>query len=161
MDEKIVREILDGLFSSLESLDTQSTAVLQLVKDKGIADQEELASQIAQAGNASSVRWRARRVRIDYLLSGAIKAAEREAKKEAAKPSEGTRQEQTPTAEQSEEKKTGPGSQEVSARGGSNQQSKPDQLSADDKAGRDNARNEPVKQATDADHDENRSGKNT
>lgn len=88
MDEKIVQEILHELFSSLETLDTQSTAILQFLKDKGIANDKELASHLEHAGNASSVRWRAVRVRIDYLLSSAIKAAEQDAKKESPKPTE-------------------------------------------------------------------------
>lgn len=76
MDEKIVQEILDELFSSLEALETQSAAVLQFLKDKGIANGDELAPYLEQAGNASSVRWLAARVRIEHLLAGAMKSAE-------------------------------------------------------------------------------------
>lgn len=80
MDEAIMHEILQDLFSSLEALETQSRAISQFLKDKGIVKEEELAPYLEQAGNASSVRWLAARVRIDYLLSGAMKAAEEEAK---------------------------------------------------------------------------------
>jgi NAD-dependent DNA ligase len=76
MNEKIVQEILDELFSSLEALETRSAAVLQFLKDKGIAKAEELAPYLEQAGNASSVRWLAARVRIEHLLAGAMKSAE-------------------------------------------------------------------------------------
>lgn len=76
MDPTIAQEILDEVFSSLEALETQSAALLQFVKDKGLASEQELAPYFEQAGNASNIRWRAARVRIDYLLSSAIKTAE-------------------------------------------------------------------------------------
>jgi hypothetical protein len=86
VDEDIAREILDELFSSLETLETQSAAILRFVKDKGLASEQDLAPYFEQAGNASNVRWRAARVRIDHLLASAFKAAERKAKEESPKP---------------------------------------------------------------------------
>jgi hypothetical protein len=50
-------------------LDTKCAAILQFLKDKGIANEDELAPYFEQAGNASSVRWRVTRVRINHLLS--------------------------------------------------------------------------------------------
>jgi cobalamin biosynthesis Mg chelatase CobN len=88
VNEDIAKEILDALFSSLEELETQNAAVLQLLKDKGLASEDDLAAHLEQAGNASNVKWRAARVRIDHLVSSAIKAAEREAEKESKKEAE-------------------------------------------------------------------------
>ena len=88
MNEKIVQEILHELFSALETLDTQSAATLQFLKDKGIGSEEDLAPYLEKAGNGSSVRWRAVRVRIEYLLSSAMQATERDARKESPKPQE-------------------------------------------------------------------------
>jgi len=85
MNEKIAQEILHELFPAFEALETQSAALLQLLKDKGIANEEELAAHFEQAGKASSVRWLAVRVRIDYLLSSAVKTAEQDVKKESPK----------------------------------------------------------------------------
>jgi hypothetical protein len=97
MDEKIVEQLLDELFSSLEAIDTRSSALLQLVKDKRLTADEELAACLEQAGNASSVRWRATRARINYLLTSVVNAAEPVAEKKPAKtegpgsePAEGT-----------------------------------------------------------------------
>ena len=42
MREETAEQILDGLFSFLEDLETQSAAILQFLKDKGIASDEEL-----------------------------------------------------------------------------------------------------------------------
>jgi hypothetical protein len=76
MNENIAQEILHELFSSLEALETQSTAVLRFLTDNGIANEKKLAPYLEQAGNASSVRWRAVRARIDYLLSSSMKTDE-------------------------------------------------------------------------------------
>lgn len=108
MDENnnnIVQEILHDLFSSLEALETQNTAILRFLKDKGIVTDEELASHLEQAGNASSVRWRGVRVRADYLFASAIKAAEQAAEKESPKSSE-TEQESKPATKQTDKKET-------------------------------------------------------
>ena len=116
MDENtnIVEEILHDLFSSMEALETQNTAILQFLKDKGIATDEELASHLEQAGNASSVRWRGVRVRADYLFASAIKAAEQAADKESPKPAE-TAQESKAATRQSGEKATATGAQHVAS----------------------------------------------
>jgi hypothetical protein len=100
MNEKIAQEILHELFPAFEALETQSAALLQLLKDKGIANEEELAAHFEQAGKASSVRWLAVRVRIDYLLSSAMKTAEQDVKKESPKTTE------DPIAETSRERET-------------------------------------------------------
>ena len=85
MDEKLVHEILDDLIGYWEPLETQNSAILQLLKAKGIATDEELAPYLEQAGNASNVRWRAARVRVEHLLLGAMKAAEKDSKKDGPK----------------------------------------------------------------------------
>ena len=97
-NETIAQEILHELFPAFEALETQSAALLQLLKDKGIANEEELAAHFEQAGKASSVRWLAVRVRIDYLLSSAMKTAEQDVKKESPKTTE------SPIAETSRER---------------------------------------------------------
>jgi outer membrane biosynthesis protein TonB len=77
MDAKVGEQLLDELMPALEALDTQAAAIVQFVKDKGIATDEQLAPYLEQARNASSVRWRALRLRLARLLSLAERAAEK------------------------------------------------------------------------------------
>jgi hypothetical protein len=48
MDEEIVKQILDELFSSFEDSETQSAALLLFLKDQGIATEEKLAPYFKQ-----------------------------------------------------------------------------------------------------------------
>lgn len=68
--------VLDELFSALESIETQTGAILQFLKEKGMATDKELAPYLEAAGNASNVRWRAERLRINSLLASAMKSVE-------------------------------------------------------------------------------------
>jgi hypothetical protein len=76
MDEKVVEQILDELYSSLEDAETRSNAILLFLKEQGIASEEKLAPYFDQAGKASDVRWRAARVRMGSLLASAMKTPE-------------------------------------------------------------------------------------
>lgn len=101
MDEKIVDEILDELFSSFEKSETDTAAILLLLKERGIASEEKLAPFLEQASRMSEVRWRAARVRMGALLRSAMKTAEQPAEQKGTANRE---QEKTP-AEAKKEKK--------------------------------------------------------
>lgn len=104
-----LKEILEELFSLLESLETQSLAVTQFLKDQGIATDEKLAPYLHRAGNASSVKWRAARARMQYLLSPVPKQEKDEEKDKnkepekppAEKPSGDQQSTEKPSTEQS------------------------------------------------------------
>jgi hypothetical protein len=83
MDDNIADEILSELFSALEDVQTQSSALCRILKDKGVVTAEELAPYLEQAGKASDVQWRAARLRINSLLSSALKRAEESIMKKA------------------------------------------------------------------------------
>jgi hypothetical protein len=73
VNENAVKEVLDELFGSVENLETQSAAILQFLKSKGLASEEDLARQLELAGKSSNVRWVAAGARIDHLVFSAIK----------------------------------------------------------------------------------------
>jgi hypothetical protein len=98
IDEKTVKQILEEIFCSVEDVEAQSAAVLQFLKDKGMASEEELAPYFEQAKTSSGVRWVAIRARVDYLLSSVIKSEE-EAASEAR---EGTQAEGSQEASSAE-----------------------------------------------------------
>src|SRR6267143_6853745 len=121
-NNNFVQEIFHDLFSSMEALETQNTAILQFLKDKGIATDEELASHLEEAGDASSVRWRGVRVRADYLFASAAKAAEQAAERESTKHAE-MKPESKPDTRQSGGKETGKGAKQVAAQNAADDQS--------------------------------------
>jgi hypothetical protein len=64
-----VKEIFDVLFTLLENLETENTAILELLDAEGIATEEKLAPYLERAGNGASVKWRAARARMEHLFS--------------------------------------------------------------------------------------------
>jgi hypothetical protein len=86
MDAATAKQIFDELFSSLEDAETRCMGLLEFLKGKGIATDEELAPYLEGAGRASSVRWLAARVRMEYLLSSAKSSEKNEAKETEKKP---------------------------------------------------------------------------
>jgi hypothetical protein len=98
-----IKEILDELFSLLESVETQSLALTQFLKDQGIATDEKLTPYLDRAGNTSSVKWRAARARMQYLLSPVAKRTDDEAKDKNKEP-EKPRAEKQATEKRSTEK---------------------------------------------------------
>ncbi|PYV60706.1 MAG: hypothetical protein DMG97_07515 [Acidobacteria bacterium] len=88
MDQGIVEQVLDELIPSFEALETQSAAVAQLLKDRGIAKDDQLAPYLEQAKSSSSIRWRATRLRMERILSSTTKTTEESTKQVAAEPKE-------------------------------------------------------------------------
>ena len=100
MDDQVAQLILDELFSSLEVLETQTAAVLQFLKEKASASDEQLAPYLEQAGKASGIKRRAARVRIDYLISGITNPPQKAVERDAGK---GEKKSPEPTAEKPKE----------------------------------------------------------
>jgi len=68
MKVDLAQELLNELGSSLENLETQQAALLQFLKDKEMLTDDQLVPYLAQAGKASSVRWRAAHIRLESLF---------------------------------------------------------------------------------------------
>ena len=88
MDQGIVEQVLDELIPSFEALETQSAAIALLLKDRGIAKDDQLAPYLEQAKSSSSIRWRATRLRMERILSSTTKTTEESTKQVAAEPKE-------------------------------------------------------------------------
>jgi hypothetical protein len=63
------KEIFDQLFTLLEGLETQTIALQQFLNDERIATDQKLAPYLERAASASNVKWRAARLRMEYLFS--------------------------------------------------------------------------------------------
>ena len=83
-----LKEVLSELFALLEAQETNSAALLQLLKDQGIASDEKLSTYLDQAGRASNVKWRAARMRMEYLLTPIQKKTADKDKSKQAEPKE-------------------------------------------------------------------------
>jgi hypothetical protein len=85
MKSEAVKEVLNTLFSHLEKLETQTEGLTQFLKEKKKVTDAQLAPYLEQAGKASNVRWRAARVRIEYLIDGAEREEEKARESEREK----------------------------------------------------------------------------
>jgi colicin import membrane protein len=92
MDNKVIKEALNELLSSLEALETQSTAILQFLKEKRRVTDKQLAPYLEQAGKASDVKWRAARIRIEHLFAAAEREEERAAEKQRSAKAQASRE---------------------------------------------------------------------
>ncbi len=77
MDRDAVKEILDVLFSNMEKLETETEGIKQFLKEKKKVTDAQLAPYMEQAGKTSNVKWRAARVRIEYLIAGMEQAEQK------------------------------------------------------------------------------------
>lgn len=113
MDVDVAKELLNELGASLEELEKQQGAVVQFLKEKGIVSDDQLAPYLEQAGNASSVRWRATRVRLEHVFST---AAEREEKAARQREKRAEPQAQQPEGTTPESTRKAPGKEQRTVR---------------------------------------------
>jgi hypothetical protein len=69
MDTAPLKEIVNELLSSLESLEAQSAGVLEFLKSEKRGTGKKLAPFLEQAAEASNVRYRAARLRMERLFA--------------------------------------------------------------------------------------------
>lgn len=76
MNSDTVKKLLDEFYPQLEALETRCTAIQQFLTDQRLATDEQLAPYLERAGKTSSVKWLANRLRMEYLLTSAVKELE-------------------------------------------------------------------------------------
>ncbi len=64
-------QVFEEMLPYLETLDSQISGIVQLLKDKGITTNAEFAKYTQRGDDASNVRERGMRVRMEYLFSSA------------------------------------------------------------------------------------------
>jgi hypothetical protein len=69
-----VKAAFDDLFTYLEQLETQTRAILDLLKQRNGLTDEELVPYLEQASKSAEIRLRAARARIDHLFTADEKA---------------------------------------------------------------------------------------
>ena len=167
MSDNPAEQVLSDLFGYLELLETQSGALLQFLKDQKIASDEQLAPYMEQSANASSVKWRAARVRMQHLfaVSQDDKASasgvrpkpsekldaeqEKEPEREIKSGGFNSEESKSPEAETTEELSTTPPDKDVGAKTQVEKNSQPpegDPQSAPQGTGRDEAKQESQKE---------------
>jgi hypothetical protein len=101
MGGNLAQEVLSEVLPYLEALETKNSAMLQLLKDKGLITDEQFAPYLEQAGNVSSVKWLAARIRIEHLLLPMARetevsdAAKKDEQQQGAKPAAEAKAERT------------------------------------------------------------------
>ncbi len=137
-----LKEILSELFALLEAQETTSAALLQLLKDQGIASDEKLSTYLDQAGRASNVKWRAARMRMEYLLTPIQKeTADKDKSKQAESKEAQSKEAQSPeVANKAEE-----GKRKNQAKDNGNE--KEEKQAETKSAGNDNAEKSPDKRS--------------
>jgi hypothetical protein len=66
-------QVFEEMLPYLESLEAQIGGIIQLLKDKGITTNAEFAQYAQRGDDASNVRERSMRARMEYLFSSAAK----------------------------------------------------------------------------------------
>ena len=66
-------QVFEEMLPYLETLDAQIGGIIQLLKDKGLTTNAEFAQYARRGDDASNVRERGMRVRMEYLFSSAAK----------------------------------------------------------------------------------------
>src|ERR1700753_2998924 len=89
MDENVIDELLDSILSPLASAETQSAALLLLLRETNTVSEQQIAAATEQASNATEIKMRATRLRLKRILTAAISHFEKQhqPKEEPKKPS--------------------------------------------------------------------------